>query len=407
MLYGTGATEEQPRPPAPGWHISAPQAARAQLLDTLMPPAIPGYGQKFSVIAQHRQFAPGATGWNFNGITVAPSLGLQAGYDSAPGGSSASAVLQANSTLLLTDDAAGFGLYAAAGGNEYPQNAPQNISTLMLGSGERVTLPRETIFLSGALVRSAVTGFDFDTAEITKPIPFTLKNLRVRDEIVSGLFTLTPSFTLSRYDFSGQGVAANRTVPGESLTLSYNSGSPLTGLLRFGATQLDYDIATQNADIYQLLAGVQEKQDGLWTFSILAGAAHRQPAEGEGLTAPVLEARVDWMPTRLDQISVTASREIDDIDAITSTPYTRTSINLTISHAYLENVTVQALADLAEAQYIESDQREYLATGEIDMQWRASPALAVEGVYRYNTRQANTVSAANEHVVTLGLTWSP
>jgi hypothetical protein len=386
--------------------LAAP-LARAQLLDTLLPPAVPGFGQKFSVIAQRRQFAPGATGWNFGGITATPSVNLGAGYDSAPGGSTGSPVLQGNATMLLTDDAAGFGLFAMAGGNAYPQNTAQNISTAALAAGERLALARQTVVLSGAVVHGAVTGFAFDTSEITAPIPFTLKNLRARDEILSGPFTLTPAFTLSRYDFAGQGVPANRIVPAENLTLSYNPGSPLTAVLRLGATQLVYDSPSQNAGILQLVGGVREQQIGLWSLSLLAGMAHRQPATGTGFTAPVLEMRGDWMPTRLDEISLTASHEIDDPDAITAAPYTRTSIKLAVSHAYLENVTVRMLADLAKAQYIQSSLSEFLATGEIDMQWRASPALAVEAVYRYNTRQANLISAANEHVVTLGMTWTP
>lgn len=381
--------------------------ARAQLLDTLLPSAIPGYGQKFSVIAEHRQFAAGATGWNFGGITAAPSLGLQAGYDSAPGGSSPSALLRENADLLLADEAAGFGLFGRVAANAYPQNTAQTTTTALLAGGERIALPRETIYFSAALVHDAVTGFAFDTATITSPIPFTLRNLRMRDDIVSGLFTLTPSFSLSRYDFAGMGASADRIVPNETVTLAYVPGGPLTGLLRMSATQLRYDMAAQNAGILQLLAGVQEKQDALWTFSFLAGAAHRQPAAGEGLTAPVLEARVDWMPTALDQISLTASREIDDPDAISSTPYTEDSIKLAISHKYLENVTIQTLADFAAAQYIQTDVRELLASGEINVQWQASPVVAVVGTYRFNTRQANTLSASNEHVVTLGLTWTP
>jgi hypothetical protein len=80
---------------------------------------------------------------------------------------------------------------------------------------------------------------------------------------------------------------------------------------------------------------------------------------------------------------------------------------LALTHAYLENVTVQALADFANAQYIHMNLQEFLATGELNMQWRVAPALALEGDYRYNTRQSNALSAANEHVVMLGVTWTP
>lgn len=383
------------------------QPARAQLLDTLLPPAIPGYGQKFSVIAQHRQFSPGATGWNFGSITAAPSLNAAAGYDSAPGGASASSVLQANPSLLLTDDAAGFGLYTEGNFAAYPQNHAQNTNTGLVAAGESITLPRETITISAAALHSAVTGFAFDTAAITSPIPFTLLDLRASDKITAGLFTLTPDISLSRYTFAGVASTANRTQQREAGTLAYTPGGPLTALLRLSATQMNYDDPSQTADIYQALIGLQEQQNALWTLSFLAGTAQRQPHHGSNLTTPVIEARADWQPTMLDKISLTASREIDDPDAISATPYTGTSIKLAISHEYLENVTFRTFAQLANAQYIHSNLHEFLGTGELDMQWQATPALAVEVVYRFNTRQANALSAANEHVVTLGLTWTP
>ena len=388
--------------------LLAPLAARAQLLDTLLPPAIPGYGQKFSVIAEHRALAPGATGWALDGISAAPSLALAAGYDSAPGGGGGgSLVLQTTPSLLLADPVAGFGLYAQSDAAAYPQDAAQNTSASLIAAGERITMPRETVTASAALLHSAATGFAFGTSLITRPIPFTLENARLDDAIASGLFILTPDLSLSRYSFAAAASTANRTEARGTATLAYAPGGPLTALLRAGATGLDYRLAAQNAGIYEFLAGAQERQDGLWTISLLAGFARRQPSQGTGLTAPVLEARTDWMPTGLDQISVTASREIDDPDAISASPYTLTSIKLAASQEYLENVTVKLLADFAAAQYIHSKLREYLATGEFNMQWRATPALALAGDYTFNTRQANMLGAANEHVVTLGLTWTP
>jgi hypothetical protein len=384
-----------------------PVPAGAQLLDALLPPAIPGYGQKFSVIAQRRQFAPGATGWNFGSISAAPSLSTAMGYDSAPGGASASPTLQTSPSLLLTDPVAGFGLYGEANFATYPANHAQDTKTALIAAGERIDLPRETIMISAAYLHGAVTGFAFDTQDITRPIPFDVQDVRVSDKIASGLFTLTPDFTFTRYVFSGPSAATNRTQPHGALTLAYVPGGPLSALLRAGTTQLDYNDSSQDAGIYELLGGLQDQADGLWTISLLAGAATRQPRHGAGLTTPILEARADWMPTRIDQISLTASREIDDPDAISATPYTLSSLKLLLNHQLLENVTINMLADFAAAQYIHTPLQEFLATAKIGMQWQVSPALTVEAVYCFNTRQSNALRAANEHVVTAGLTWTP
>jgi hypothetical protein len=36
-----------------------------------------------------------------------------------------------------------------------------------------------------------------------------------------------------------------------------------------------------------------------------------------------------------------------------------------------------------------------------------SPALALNGHYLFNDRQSNQLGAANEHVLTLGVSWAP
>lgn len=381
--------------------------ARAQLLDTLLPQDIPGYGNPFSVTAARRTFATGATGWDLDGISAAPSVALTSGYDSAPGGAKASPVFTANPSLTLADPAAGFGLTAQISASAYPGDSVQNNSTTLLATGERINLPRQEIILGAAFMRGAATGFAFDTTNITSPLLFTREDFRARDKITDGLFTLTPDIEVSQYRFSGLAIAANRREQREGVTLACLPGVPITTLIRLHATQLRYVLGRENADIYEALAGVKDQADGLWTISLLAGAAQRQPRQGKNLTTPVVEARADWSPDMLDQVSLTFRREVDDPDAISASPYILTSINLAISHEYLENVTFKVLADLRSASYVHSELHEYLATGELEMRWQAAPALALDANYSFNSRQANNLRAANEHVLTIGAVWTP
>ncbi len=381
--------------------------ARSQLLDALLPPSIPGYGQRFSVIADHRTQAPGATGFALGGLTAAPSLALAGGYDSAPGAARASPSWAATPSLSITDPDAALGFFAQLDSLNYPNDAAQNTNNTLLALGDAIALPRENIILSAANLRGAAGGFSFNTSAITQPVRFTLTDLRARDDLSAGMFTLTPDLGLSLYAFDGNNRAANRREQREGLSISFTPGGPLTALLRLHATQILYTLPGQNAAITELLAGLEDQADGLWTFSLLAGVAQRRPQSGPSLTTPVLEARANWMPTSLDQVSLTLRREVDDPDAITAAPYTLTSIKSSISHAYLENVTMKALAECSSATYTHLRLHEFLVTGELIMLWQASPVLAVDAQYRFNTRQTNRLGAANEHVFTLGLTWTP
>jgi hypothetical protein len=121
----------------------------------------------------------------------------------------------------------------------------------------------------------------------------------------------------------------------------------------------------------------------------------------------VLEARLDWRPTSLDQLSLTLSREIDSPEQISAAPFTLTAAKCRISHVYLENVTVFALAEIDHAAYINQPLHENLVTGGLEMQWQVRPGLIFDGNYSFNGRQADNLAAASQHVFTAGMIWTP
>jgi hypothetical protein len=301
---------------------------------------------------------------------------------------------------------AGFGAYAQVNTAAYQQNTAQNYLNTAVAGGERITLPREIITLSAAYAREAETGFAINTAAVSKPLIFNVRDLRISDEISAGMFTLKPEFSATRYDFPSLPFQ-NRRDDREMMTLTFAPGGPLSYLLRIHATQSDYDVPVFSTNTGAVLAGVQDKADGLWTLSALAGVARHTARRMPGITAPVLEARLDWMPTSLDRVSLNLAREIDDPDEVSATPYTLTQARLGLTHGYMEDFTLKTQAEISHAAYLHSPLRETLFNASADLQWRFSPSLALDGDYTFNDRQANYISAANEHVVTLGVSWTP
>ncbi|MBB5372352.1 outer membrane beta-barrel protein [Acidocella aromatica] len=384
--------------------LAAP--AKAQQLDLLLPDdSVPGYGRKFSVIAEHRNLAPGATGWEWNGVTLAPQLGIATGYDSAPNGAAGSTLFNASPSLLVSDPVAGFGAYAEVNTSRYPQDVSQNTVTAALAGGERIELPREVITIAAAYLRGAETGFNVDTPVLTHPLVFTLTDLRASDEISSGMFTLKPEIDAGFYSFPDM-PELNRRDMHEALTLSYAPDGPLRYVMRLHATQSDYKANYLTARTNEILAGVEDKADGLWTLSLLAGAAQRHSRD-ISVAAPVLEARLDWLPTQRDKVQLAVLREIDDPDEISATPYRLTEAKLSLEHSLLENVIVNGVAKVSNVAYMKGNSRETLVAASLEMGWYLTPNLALNGSYEFNNRQANYVSAASEHVVTMGLEWMP
>jgi len=135
--------------------------------------------------------------------------------------------------------------------------------------------------------------------------------------------------------------------------------------------------------------------------------AQRRPRYGGVLTAPVLEAGLDWRPSDLAQLRLTVVHEIDDPDEVSATPYTLTQAKIVFVGDVPDGAILKCSALAANADYIHSALRETLYSLEADISWPLGPYLALDGDYAFNDRQANYLAAANEHVVTMGVTWTP
>ncbi|MDE1882412.1 MAG: outer membrane beta-barrel protein [Rhodospirillales bacterium] len=386
--------------------LALPIPAQAQILDELLPSTIPGYAQHSSWLAARRENAPGVTGWRLGALDLGPGLAARAGYDSAPNGGAGSSVLGITPSLLLTDPVAGFGAYAEMDANAYPQNTRQNVTSAALAAGEGVQLPGETLTLSGAYLQSAETGFALSSFSIVRPIAFTLKDIRARDDITAGCLTVSPRLSASFYDFAGYAPQNRRDLRG-SLLLHYSNGAPLSYVTELRADRSAGADIIQDANNYAALAGLQDKADGLWTISALAGGAWRRPRVGQGFAAPVMETRLDWSPDRLDELWLNLAREIDDPNRLSATPYTLTEAKFTFLRTGLYDVSLKATAAASNAAYLHTPLRETLLTGSAQMTWQMSPALALNGRYVFNDRQSNELGAANEHVLTIGISWTP
>ncbi|HVE20765.1 MAG TPA: outer membrane beta-barrel protein [Acidocella sp.] len=381
-------------------------AARGQLLESVLPDGIPGYENSFSVTAPHPDRQLTSVPWQFGGVSVAPSVALAGGYDSAPNGAAGSSVYNVAPQILVTDPLLGLGVFASGAFARYPQDQAQNLSSSALALGERVALPRETITLSGGILNAQESGFDIGTLGIVTPVPFTATDLRASDSIVLGQFSLTPEISVTSFRFPDD-AAQNRRDDRERATLSYLPGSPLSLVVRVQAAQSLYRDQALNADTNALLVGLVDTADGLWTFSALAGFAQRRPRQGDKLLAPVLEAGLDWLPDRLDHVRLTVAREIDDPDAISAVPYTLTQARFSLRRSATRETIVQISAEADHAAYLLTPDEETIYRAGASLSWQLNTVLALNAAYAFNDRQANFLPAANEHVVTIGATWTP
>jgi hypothetical protein len=375
-------------------------------MDNLLPAGIPGYGTLFDVVGDHRPVRAEGNGFLLGNLLMAPELNLTEGYDSAPNGSAGSSVFTLAPSLLASDPILGFGAFAGVNFANDPQDNTQSTQGGTLAFGERAVLPGETITLAAAFIEAQETGFALNDIATTKPVRYAVQDFRAGDAISAGMFTVKPEIALARYGFPilpGQ----NRSDLQAGLTTRYQPGGPVDLLLRLHFTQSDDRDAALNADTTQVLAGAVDTQDGLWTLSALAGAAQRRPARGKAIIAPVLEAGVDWMPSRHDRLRLTLAQEIDDPDEVSATPYRLSEMKFSWARDCAGHVSLHGSAQFSHAAFYESAARESLFSADAGAALQLADCCAVNAEYRFNDRQANELRAANEHVVTLGLAWKP
>jgi hypothetical protein len=308
--------------------------------------------------------------------------------------------------LALADIPAGFGAFATAPVTRYRGDNSQNTQSLTLAAGDRVVLPRETVTLGAAYLRGAAGRFALQPLATTKPLSFALTDARLSDAITFPTFILTPELEDTRLRFPTLS-PQDREDRRETLTLGGATDGVATGLLRLRATQSAYRDAAFNTGTQSALLGVQDKPDGLWQISLLAGAAWRQSAVGRPITAPVAEAGLDWSPVRFTTWRLSAAREIDDPDQISATSYTLTSARLSLDSAAPGALGVSAWGQAQNAAYLHSRERQTLLSGHFGLSWPLGPVLAATAAYDFNDRQSNTQGRTVDHIITLGMTWTP
>jgi len=381
--------------------------AAAQQLDDLLPVAIPGYDRAFGLAAAPSKTpAESATGISLAGASLAPAITLQTGYDSAPNGAAGSPLAAAAPSLTLADPELGLGAFAGLTGQDDITDKAQNLTAATAAAGLRLAGATQTVTLAGLYLATQETGFALDSIATAKPVPYSIADVRLDDAVTTGPFTITPALAATRYRFPGA-AADDRTDTRATLTAAYATGGPGRLIATVHATQSAARDAALSATTAEALIGLEDTADALWTWRLLAGAARRRGRLGGSLTVPVLEAALDWAPTREDDIRLLAAREVDDPDQLNAAGYRLTEATFSLRHACAGDVTLSADASLQDATAIGETLRETLTSASAQATWQLSPPLALAATYRFNDRQANELRAANEHILTLGLTWTP
>jgi hypothetical protein len=346
--------------------------AKAQLLDSLFPEGVPGYGNEQGVTVQSRtrpEFAP--LGIRLGTLMVQPLLSESIGYDNnifgAPTHRGGWEIATRPSALVGTENSVGSaGMYLSADDVRYLDQSSQDRTDGSAFLGGTLNLGRDKLTMGGGYLAQHEDRSALDALPSDRPVAFTVENLRASYATEFGRFTATPSVDLSRWRFDNTTIfgvpvseaARDRTTAQSGVTIRYNwmSGRDLLWVTRAVTTHYDQPAAgvpSNNSTSWETLLGVDYNDDAVWRYRLLGGVQYRQAASSAiaSQTAGIAEAEVTWSPTGMTTLRAIASRGIEDAAQSGLSSFTYTSAQLTVDHEYLRNVLLNASATVRQATF--------------------------------------------------------
>jgi hypothetical protein len=347
-------------------------AAKAQMLSTLFPDGVPGYGNGQGVTVRsrlHPELEP--LGFRAGTVMVHPLFGSSFGYDDNIFGGSARRgaweVAAQPSVLMSTQNPGGSaGLYLSADDVHYLGAASQNHTDGAAFLGGTIAIGRDKLTLSGGYLAQHESRTALDALPSDRPVAFTVENLRASYAAEFGRFTATPTIDLNRWRFdnttifgvpSSQAPRDRTTVqPGMTLRYAWMPGRDLLAVTRVLGTHYDAPAVgapSNNSTSWQTLLGIDYDDNSVWRYRLLGGVVYRK-AESVAIasqTTGIAEADITWSPTGMTTVRATAARGIEDAAQNGLSNFTYTSARLTVDHELFRNVLLNASATVRHATY--------------------------------------------------------
>ncbi len=414
---------------------------RAQVLDEVFPPGVPGYGATpgVTVLSRlHPEFT--RRGVDYGALTIMPSLSAGGGFESSPNGvAAASASGVFTPSLRIADPLLGLGAYASGTFNRYAADPGQNTSDLTTGIGLAMPFGANTVTAGAAHLiidetALGLNGLDVGTATLAAPVKVSVNDFRAKASFDLGMIEVTPGLGATGERFgsaSSDGTQSgavqfnaalplsdqNRVVLHQSLALTAKPPGILDYTLLLRADEARYatplaNAAYENSTTAESLAGIATDTGGLWHARLLAGLAHQVFAGGitPSRTTPVIEFGLGWMPDELTALDLTVARRIDLSTATGALASTLTTGDVAIAEEYLRNLILTAELTAQNSQGGEgvgAEAHQRVIDARAGFIWRLSRETSVTADYRYETKSGTLARPAHDNLITMAVQWTP
>ena len=351
-----------------------PVAASAQVLDQYFPPLGASVGGASADTSQARaatEYDP--YGLHIGEFLIQPDLTAQLGNDTDAddirGGKSA-AVVQVAGTLEAKSQWAVNALDATAGFENltYPALGRRNRTTWTVGADGTHEFGSDQAGFSYSHLDLVETSADIGALTITDQLnPFHVDTVAASYTSPDhGPFTLVPGFDVTETTFDNVVTPAtpqgesfrDRVTVDEDLTTKYALAPRENALFVIRGTEIRYtDLApaelTRDSNGISILTGLDFDTLGPFRYRVLVGYQHRAYQAGlfHALSSPVVEASVEWTPTRLLTVTALIRRDIQDAAAENIGGFTYTAGQLDALYEFRRNVQLSLHAQIEHADF--------------------------------------------------------
>jgi hypothetical protein len=402
------------------------QLAEAQLLTTLFPEGVPGYGTEQGVTVQSRArpaFDP--LGFRDGTMTVRPLLGESIGYDDNIFGGPVRRggwQIGTHPSVLTGIDGSGGNAAAffSADDYRYVGQPSQNRTDGAAFLGGTIPVGRDKLTLGGFWLARHEDRTALDALPSDRPVAFTVVSVRASYAAEFGRFTTTPSIELNRWRFDNTTIfgapvsqsVRDRTTARSGLTLGYAwmPGRNVLWVNRVLTTHYDEPAAgvpSNNSNSWQSLLGVDYDDNTVWRYRLLGGIEYRQPASSfvASETTGIAEAEITWSPTGMTTFHASASRGIEDAAQTGLSSYTYTSAKLTVDHEYLRNILLSASASVRQASFNQTGGKQLGLGFGVGASWLINKGMRLSLTYDFaDVRNAHLPAGTVAGDYTRGLT---
>lgn len=385
-----------------------PVASHAQVIDTYLPSAVPGFDEQqgVAVLTEPRpQYE--AEGVRTGGFIVQTGIDESLGY---------------NSNLLGTENALGsafvetapyvdvasdwgrdrIGLHASLDSIVDTDAPSQTHTDGSVGLGGSMTIGRGDASLGYTHLWQHENGTDIGAIASETPIGYDVDDVRGEVTIVTGSMAWTPNFDVADYRF-GDATLGGAPV-GESYQDRLIAALGVTG--RYEAAGNDWLLILQGLDSHYTdpaqdqpsldsrsgvaLAGIDTPADQIWRVRLLAGVEYRSfAAEGVAArTEPVVEARVVWSPSRMLTLTATATRSVEDPQTLGIYGYVFSNARFTADYEWRRNVLLQGRLGFAAAEFLPGGGTQTVASAGAGITWLINRTVHISLNYDFADQHA-------------------